>query len=314
MKIPFFPDSASSGAGQVDHLYFFLIGMSVFFIVVIFVPMIFFLLKYRRGKKANRAHLNLPTNKIETTWTVIPTVIAIGIFGWAAKAYFDQEVSPANTLEINVVGKQWMWKVQHAEGNREINELHIPVNRPVKLTLASEDVIHDFFVPAFRTKQDVVPGRFTTEWFQPTKTGAYHLFCSEYCGMDHAKMIGTVFVMEPADYETWLAQTGDGNTLAQAGEKRYRQFGCSGCHNGPTTVRSPPLEGLYGKMVSLQDGKTIRADEKYFRDSILLPNSQITAGYEALMPTYQGRVSEEDLFQLIAYLKSIEKIAPPKIP
>jgi cytochrome c oxidase subunit 2 len=276
--------------------------------------MLFFLFKYRRGKRANRVDPNLPEMKIEVTWIIIPTLIALAFFALGAKAYFNEEVPPANTLEINVVGKQWMWKIQHQEGNREINELHIPVNRAVKLTLASEDVIHSFFVPAFRIKQDVVPGRFTTEWFQPTRTGAYHFYCSEYCGADHSKMQGTVFVMSPTDYQNWLAHGQPQNSLAQAGENLFRQLGCSGCHVNSTAVHAPPLEGLYQKLVPLSDGTFVRADDKYIRDSILLPASQIVNGYKPLMPTYQGHISEEELLQLIAYIKSIGNQTPPTKP
>ena len=232
MNFPFFPKAASTTAVQTDELYFLLLGLSVVVLGIVFLPMIFFLFKYRRGKIANRVDPNLPEMKIEVTWTIVPTLIALGFFALGAKAYFNEEVPPAKTLEINVVGKQWMWKIQHAEGNREINELHVPVNRAVKLTLASEDVIHSFYVPAFRIKQDVVPGRFTTEWFQPTKTGAYHFYCSEYCGTDHSKMEGTVYVMSPTDYENWLARGTPKNSLAQSGENLFRQLGCSGCHVG----------------------------------------------------------------------------------
>ncbi len=305
MKFPFFPDQASTTAVQVDHLYFFLIAMSGFILAIVFLPMIYFLFKYRRGHRANRAPLRVSTTKVEIIWTVIPFLLAMGMFAWGARVYFDMEVPPADTLEINVVGKQWMWKVQHQEGNREINELHIPVGRTVKLTLGSEDVIHSFYIPAFRIKQDVVPGRFVTEWFQATKVGVYHLYCAEFCGTDHSKMIGTVYVLPPAQYQEWLHQGSVGDTLAQSGERLFRELGCSGCHVGKGTVRAPRLEGLYGKLVPLTDGRVVRADDRYIRDSILLPASEVAGGYEPLMPTFQGHISEEELFQLIAYLKSI---------
>jgi cytochrome c oxidase subunit II len=314
MNFPIFPTAASDTATQTDHLYFFLLVMSAFFIGIIFLPMIFFLFKYRRGKKAERAFPNLPEMKIEITWTVVPLFLATGIFVWAAQDFFNEEVPPAGALEINVVGKQWMWKIQHREGNSEINELHIPVNQAVKLTLASEDVIHSFYVPAFRIKQDVVPGRFTTEWFQPTRTGEYRFYCSEYCGADHSKMAGTVFVMSPTEYQSWLAHGSPRNTLAQTGENLFRQLGCSGCHVGNSAVHAPPLEGLYEKFVPLSDGTFVRADDKYLRDSILLPASQIAAGYQPLMPTYEGRINEDELLQLVAYIKSIGNETPPKNP
>jgi cytochrome c oxidase subunit 2 len=280
-------------------------GLSVMVLTLVFAPIFIFLFKYRRGHRANREPLNVSTNKIEITWTAVPTIIALGLFVWGARIYFYEEVPPPDTLEINVVGKQWMWKIQHQEGEREINELHVPVNRPVKLTMASEDVIHSFFVPAFRIKQDVVPGRFTTEWFQPDRVGKYDFYCSEYCGADHSKMRGTVYVMPPAAYQQWLAQNRPENTMAQTGEKLFRELGCSGCHVNSNAVHEPPLEGLYEKLVPLSDGSFVRADDKYIRDSILLPNDQIAAGYQPLMPTYQGRVTEDQLFQLIAYIKSL---------
>jgi cytochrome c oxidase subunit 2 len=314
MNFPIFPKEASTTAVQTDHLYFILLGLSAFVMALVFLPMIFFLFKYRRGKKANRVDPHLPEMKIEITWMIIPTIIALGIFGLGAKAYFTEEVPPANTLEINVIGKQWMWKIQHQEGNREINELHIPVNRAVKLTLASEDVIHSFFVPAFRIKQDVVPGRFVTEWFQPTRIGAYHFYCSEYCGADHSKMQGTVFVMSAMEYQDWLAHGNVRSTLAQSGEHLFRQLGCSGCHVNSHAVHAPPLEGLYQNLVPLSDGTFARADDKYIRDSILLPASQVAAGYQPVMPTYEGHISEENLLQLIAYIKSIGNETPPPNP
>lgn len=312
MNFPIFPHEASTTAVQTDRIYFFLMGLSLIVLAIVFMPMIVFLFKYRRGKKANREPLKVSTNKVEITWTAVPTIIALGLFVWGARVYFYEEVPPPNTLEINVIGKQWMWKIQHQEGEREINELHVPVNRPVKLTMASEDVIHSFFVPAFRIKQDVVPGRFTTEWFQPDRAGQYDFYCSEYCGADHSKMRGTVYVMAAMAYQQWLAESRPENTLAQAGEKLFRELGCSGCHVNSNAVHAPPLESLYEKLVPLSDGTFVRADDQYIRDSILLPNNQIAAGYQPLMPTYQGRISESQLFQLIAYIKSIGNQTPEK--
>ncbi|MGH7952129.1 MAG: cytochrome c oxidase subunit II [Limisphaerales bacterium] len=314
MSFPIFPKEASTIAAQTDDIYFFLLGMSAFVLAIVFLPMIYCLFKYRRGKKANREPLKVSTTKIEISWTIIPTFIAMGIFGWGAKVYFDEEVPPTNALQINVVGKQWMWKIQHQEGNREIDALHIPVNRPVKLTLASEDVIHSFFVPAFRVKQDVVPGRFTTEWFEPDRVGAYHFYCSEYCGAGHSLMQGMVYVMTPTAYQEWLTRGRPKDTLAQSGEKLFRELGCTGCHVGNSAIHAPPLEGLYEHLVPLSNGTFVRADDKYLRDSILLPESQIVAGYKPLMPTYQGRISEDELFQVIAYIKSIGNQTPHKNP
>ena len=314
MNFPIFPKAASTTAAQTDELYFFLLGFSIFILALVFLPMFYFLFKYRRGNRANRAEINLPTTRIEITWTVIPILMVTGLFAWSARVYFYEEVPPPGALNINVIGKQWMWKAQHSEGQQEINELHIPVDQPVKLTLASEDVIHSFYIPAFRIKQDVVPGRFTTEWFQATRLGTYDFYCSEYCGTDHSKMAGRVVVMSATEYRSWLAAGAPRNTLAQSGENLFRELGCSGCHVGSTTVHAPPLEGLYGKMVPLSDGTFVIADDKYLRDSILLPSSQIVAGYQPLMPTYEGNVTEVVLLELIAYLKSIGGSAPPKNP
>lgn len=310
MNVPLFPVEASTAASQVDHLYLFLTAASVFILGVVFLPMLYCLFAYRRGRRANRSPLRVSTMKVEVTWTVIPFFLAMGMFAWGAHVYFNMEVPPQDALEINVVGKQWMWKIQHQEGNREIDELHIPVGRSIKLTLASEDVIHSFFIPAFRVKQDVVPGRFVTEWFKPTRVGTYHLFCAEYCGTDHSKMTGRVYVMTPADYQAWLIH-GSHDRLSQTGGELFRKLGCSGCHEGIGTVRAPRLEGIYGNLVPLQNGQVVQANDAYLRDSILLPQSQISAGYAPLMPTFQGHISEEELFQLIAYIKSLRDKQPP---
>jgi cytochrome c oxidase subunit II len=310
MKVPLFPEQASTTAAQVDMLYFFLIALSAFFVALIFLPMAGFLVKYRRGRRANRTPLRIPTLGIEVAWTVIPLLLMLATFGWAARLYLDIRHPPADALEIHVVGKQWMWKVQHPAGNREINELHVPVGRNVKLILASEDVIHSFFLPAFRIKQDVVPGRFTQEWFQATRVGVYRLFCAEYCGMEHSRMAGRVYVLPPEEYQQWLRSSPPHPTLVALGERLFRERGCSGCHLGSSIVRAPPLEGLYGKPVPLQSGQFVTADEKYLRDSILLPQSQVAAGYEPLMPTYQGFLTEEELLQLVAYIKSLAPKPP----
>jgi cytochrome c oxidase subunit 2 len=311
MNVPLYPERASTSAGQIDALYFVLTGVTLFFLLLVFVPMTVFLFKYRMGHHANRQPLNLPTLKIELAWTIVPLVIALGLFGWSGWVYYDLQSPPQDAIEINVIGKQWMWKIQHQEGRREINELHVPVGRPIKITLASEDVIHSFFIPAFRVKQDAVPGRFTSMWFQPTRVGDYHLFCAEYCGAEHSRMIGRVRVVEPADFQEWLAR-GDGASvpLQQSGARLFRELGCSGCHVGNSVVRAPPLEGLHGKMVPLASGDFVVADDRYLRDSILLPNLEITAGYEPLMPTYQGKVTEEHILELIAYIKAIGNLQP----
>jgi cytochrome c oxidase subunit 2 len=243
--------------------------------------------------------------KIEITWTLVTFVLLLGLFAWGANVYWNIETVPADDMQINVVGKQWMWNLQHLEGNREIDELHVPVGRNIKLTLASQDVIHSFYLPEFRIKQDVVPGWYRAIWFKANKVGTYHLFCSEFCGTHHSGMIGHVIVMQPADYQRWLTQGQPGATLAQSGEKLFRELGCSGCHENSTVVHAPPLQGVFGKPVPLQGGQIVTADEGYIRDSILLPAKEIAAGYTNDMPSYQGRVDEEQLLELIAYVRSI---------
>lgn len=313
MTFPLFPDQASSLAREVDWLYFALIGLSVLVIAIVFLPMFYFLFKYRRGKKADRSPLRTPTWKVEVTWTVIPLFLTFGIFAWASELYYRIERPPSDALEVNVVAKQWMWKLQHSEGKREINELHVPLGRTVKLTMASQDVIHSFFLPDCRVKQDVVPGRYAMEWFKPTKVGTSHLFCAEYCGNDHSRMIGHLVVMTPEDYQKWLT-TGDfQEPVIQTGARLFRELGCSGCHMGSNIVRAPRLEGLFGKPVPLQDRRVVVADEQYIRDSILLPQKDIAAGYEPVMPSFAGHVSEEELLQLISYIKSLANKQPEEM-
>jgi len=310
MKFPLFPEHASQVARQIDYLYWALTGISTLMLILIGFTIVYFIFKYRCGKPANRTPPRFPQMLFEVTWTVIPLLLMMGMFAWGANLYFTVERPPPDALEINVVGKQWMWKIQHPEGNREINELHVPVGRIVKLTLASQDVIHSFFLPNFRIKQDVVPGRYTTEWFKAEKTGTYHLFCSEFCGTQHSGMIGRVVVMEPDAYERWLGNGQPTSTLVQSGERLFRELGCSGCHMGSSVIRAPPLEGLFGKPVPLESREVVTADEGYIRDSILLPNKQISAGYQPLMPSFQGRVSEEELLELVAYIKDLGKKSP----
>lgn len=310
MQLPIFPTAASDTAVKVDKLYLGLVLISAFYLTLIFLPMIYFLFKYRRGHKADRTPLRIKTWKVEIVWTVIPFIMMMGLFGWGADLYYQVEEPPTGALEATVVAKQWMWKIQHAEGNREINELHVPKGRTMKLTMTSEDVIHSFFIPAFRVKQDVVPGRYVTQWFRPIKTGVYHLFCAEYCGADHSLMGGQIIVMDPADYQAWLSEDRPLNTLVAAGEQSFRSMGCSGCHMGSSIVHAPRLEGLFGKPVPLTSGKIVVADAQYIRDCILL-QSQIPAGYQPVMPRFAGHLSEQELLQLIAYIKSLGDKAPP---
>jgi cytochrome c oxidase subunit 2 len=304
--IPLFPETASSIAERVDSLFFFLLGVSGFFSVLIAGLIVFYAVKFHRrqpGAVGAAIHGGL---LLEVTWTVVPLLITLVIFGWGASVFFAMTHPPDDTLNIYVVGKQWMWKFQHLDGQREINELHLPVGRNIRLIATSEDVIHDVFVPAFRVKADVIPGRYVTLWFRPTKAGRYHLFCAEYCGTKHSGMTGEVVVMEPADYQAWLSGGVQGGSMADAGQKLFVDLACNTCHRPDAQGRGPVLDGLLGKTVTLQSGATVVADEAYLRESILNPSAKITSGYQPIMPTFQGLVSEEQLLQLIEYVKSLQ--------
>lgn len=306
--IQLFPESASTFAPHTDALLAYLMGVSLFFGLIICIGLIWFALQYRR-RSPDEVGADIEGNmKLEVTWMVIPFILTIVMFAWGASLFVEERTPPLQSQEIYVVGKQWMWKVQHPEGRKEINELHVPMGRPVKLVMASEDVIHDFFVPAFRVKEDVVPGKYTTLWFEATKTGKYHLFCSQYCGTNHALMGGWIYVLQPADYETWLAGDNSGQgtmTLADSGEKLFTQLACQTCHRQDGRGRGPSLVGVYGSTVKLSTGQTVAADDAYIRESILQPSAKIVEGYQPLMPTFQGLITEDQLIQLMAYVKSL---------
>jgi cytochrome c oxidase subunit 2 len=302
---PIYPDQASTIAQGVDHLHFFLTGITLFFTAIIFSTIFYFAVKYRRRSEDEKPPLILGSLPLELAWTLIPLALTVIVFVWSSSLYFRNARPPAASMEIFVVGKQWMWVIQHPEGPREINELHVPVGRPVKLTMTSQDVIHDFYIPAFRVKRDVLPGRYSSIWFQATKTGQYHLFCAQYCGAMHAAMGGWVYVMTPADYEQWLSGGAKGESMAAAGNRLFGQYGCVSCHIADGTGRGPVLQGVFGHPVKLQDGRTVMADEAYVRESILNPSAKIVAGYTPIMPTFQGQISEEQVLQLIAYIKSL---------
>ncbi len=304
---PLFPEAASTIAGGVDSLYWFVIAISVFFSVGIFAAIFYFALRYSRksaGEIPKPIHGSLA---LEITWSVIPFLITMVMFGWGTTLFFSNFHPPEGAMEIFVTGKQWMWKLQHPEGQREINELHVPVGRAVKLTMATEDVIHSFYVPAFRVKKDVVPGMYSTMWFEPTKPGKYHLFCAEYCGNQHSGMIGTVHVLSQPDYEAWLSGAPRGETMVQAGERLFQRLGCFTCHRADAPGRGPIMEGVFGSTVALENGMKVVADEAYLRESILKPSAKIVAGYRTQMPTFQGQISEEGLMQIIAYIKSLSR-------
>ena len=304
--IPLVPDSASTFSWKVDALYFYLSGVTLFFTLLISIVLIFFVIRYRRRTPYEIPRPIAGSHKLETLWTVIPFLIAMTMFGWGARVYFEQYKPPQNAVEVYVVAKQWMWKLQHATGQREINELHVPVGRKIKLIMTTEDVIHDFFIPAFRTKADVVPGKYTTLWFEATKPGTYHLFCAEYCGMNHSGMTGSIIVMEPREFDNWLSGNTGTTSPAAAGQQLFQTLGCSSCHgaNGEGG-RGPTLAGLFGRQTALEGGQSIRADEAYIRESILNPQAKIVAGFGPIMPTFQGQVTEDQLVQLVAFIKSL---------
>ena len=303
-NFPLWPASASSHSLPVDLLYIFLVVLSAFTTLAIFATIAIFGMKYRR-RHDREAHQIEGSIILEIAWSIIPLGIFMVIFGWGAVIYFHQRTPPRDASEIYVVGKQWMWKIQHVEGQREINELHVPVNKDVKLIMTSQDVIHSFFIPEFRIKQDVLPGRYTTVWFRATQTGTYHLFCAQFCGTAHSGMIGQVVVMSPADYQNWMSGGTIVGSLAQNGQTLFQQLGCSTCHRFDVQGRGPNLTGIFGKPVQLEDGRTVIADENYVRESILSPAAKVVSGFKPIMPTFQGQVSEEQLNALVAYVKSL---------
>ena len=309
-SLPFQPEQASSIAKSVDQLYFFLTAVTLFFTVLIFSVIFYFMIKYRRRSPDERPKAIEGSFPLEVLWTVIPTLIVAVIFVWSSTLYFENAEPPPGSMEIFVTGKQWMWKVEHPEGQREINELHVPLGRPVKLTMTSEDVIHDFFVPAFRVKKDVLPGRYTTLWFEATKVGTFHLFCAQYCGAFHAGMIGSITVQEPDEYERWLAGGAPGESMEQAGSKVFQASGCPTCHLDDGTGLGPSLLGVSGHPVKLTTGETVTADDAYMRESILLPKAKIVLGYSPIMPSFQGQMTEEQLNNVIAYLRALGNAQP----
>lgn len=317
---PLFPESASTSAAAVDHVYIGLVLVTGFFIVLIGVLILRFAIRYRRGSQADRSGRgDAHTLRWEITWTVLPGILALGIFLWAAQVRFTLATPPDDARTIYVVGKQWMWKISHPGGQEEINALHVPTGEPIKLMLRSQDVIHSFFVPAFRLKQDALPGRYTTLWFNATRPGRYHLFCAEYCGTEHSAMQGWVTVMTPADFQQWLSAhsnkpavpgtPGNDAPLLVNGQGPFFRLGCNACHLPENAVRAPRLDGLYMRDVRLDNGAHVIADENYLRESILYPNAKIVAGYPSpsLMPTYNGMASEDDLLALIEFIKSIQQ-------
>jgi cytochrome c oxidase subunit 2 len=305
--LPFAPPSASSAAARLDALFYFLLVSSVLITLGILLAIIYFVVRYRRRPGNEIAQRSSNTLPVELAWIVVMTLLAMVPFGWGAFLYLDQARPPADALEVYVVARQWMWKAQHQDGQAEIDELHVPVGRAVKLLMTSQDVIHDFSVPAFRVKQDVLPGRFTTIWFEATRAGEYHLFCAEYCGMDHSGMIGRIVALDAPEFETWL-QSGAFLSPAAEGRKLFEQYGCAACHEGN---RAPRLEGLFGRSVLLASGETVVADESYLRESIVNPGARVVYGFEPIMPSFSGVLDETQVIQLVTYIKSIATVPLP---
>jgi cytochrome c oxidase subunit 2 len=320
-QIAWYPEQASTTANYVDTLFYFLVAITGSVGLLVAFLLIYFSIRYRR--RPGQVAPPPPTEAslaLEWFWTLAPLGIFMVIFVWGATVYFGAYRAPDDSTVIYVIGKQWMWKLQHPEGQREINELHVPYGQPFKLMLTSEDVIHSFFVPEFRIHMDALPGRYTSVWFHATQPGTYNLFCSQYCGTNHAGMIGHVIVMEPADYQNWLHLHAEGS-LALEGRKVFLKYRCISCHSADENARAPVLEELFGKTVHYhlpgetaptQNWRTVTADENYIRESILEPAAKIVAGHENIMPTFKGQVSEEEIISLIAFIKSLGRGQTPK--
>jgi cytochrome c oxidase subunit 2 len=303
-----FPTQASTLAPEVDNLYLGIVAITAFFAVVVVIFVVYFAIKYRDDTGDKIGAPITGSMPLELGWSLIPFFISIGIFVWASVVFFHIVRAPDQTLDIYSTGKRWMWRFQHIDGQREINELHVPVGRPVRVVFTSEDVLHDLFIPAFRVKADAVPGRYSAIWFEPTQVGEYHIFCAEYCGTRHSGMIGTVYVMEQADYQAWLSGGGGltGGTMLQQGEALFTQLACVTCHLPDGTGRGPSLVGVFGSTVTLDNGSTVTADESYLRESILTSQAKTVKGYEHIMPTFQGLINEDGVAALIEYIKSMQ--------
>jgi cytochrome c oxidase subunit 2 len=301
------PPVASSVGARVDSLVWMLIAVSGFFVLLIFGLLIAFCVKYQKNTRADRKLSTKGQTTLEIVWTAVPTIIGLAFFVWGASLYIEMVRIPKDGLEVYVVARQWMWKLQHADGPKEINELHIPVGKPVKLIMISQDVIHSFFVPAFRAKRDVLPGRYESMWFQPTQPGEYRLFCAEYCGDQHSRMVGRVFVMRAGDYIAWAGARHE-DEPSIAGRRVFEKLGCASCHGTTTGARGPSLAGLYGSIVSLREGREIVADDEFLRESILSPGVKVREGFQNLMPAYQGQIDFEEMSTLLIYLKSLRQL------
>jgi len=322
--VPLFPDQASRQAQSVDLLYFALLIFSGLVVLTVLILVLYFGIRYRASADVDRRGRILRTLPFEMTWIVMFTVVGLALFTWAAGVYFNLQRPPKDAATIYVVGKQWMWKLRHPSGPEEINTLHVPVGEPIKLVMTSQDVIHSFYVPAFRVKQDVLPQQYTTMWFTPSKPGTYHLYCAEYCGAEHSEMTGQVIVMRPNEYEQWLSSQGGQAVGATPGTPQapmyveganvFNQFNCGACHTRDSQKRAPRLDGIFGRPVRLQNGETVIADAQYIRESIFRPNAKISAGYDqpSLMPTYRGQINEKQLQALVRFIQSLRDGWPPR--
>jgi cytochrome c oxidase subunit 2 len=305
-SLSLFPPNASSVATEMDLLYAFLVAVSAFFTVLVVVLLGYFTIKYRR-KHPDDVGADIHGSLIlELVWTFIPFVLSMIMFAWGASLFYRLSRPPQDSMEITVVGKQWMWKVQHAEGVREINELHVPLGQDVRITLGSEDVIHDFAIPAFRVRMDAVPGKLTTLWFRATLTGEFRIYCDQYCGTRHSAMVGMVYVMAPQDYAAWVDAGRSTSTPVDLGAALFTQFQCSTCHKPDRTGRGPSLVGVAGQTIALGDGRSVVADDTYLRESILNSQAKVVQGYQPIMPVFQGLMTEEQVLQLVAYIKSLK--------
>ncbi|MBW4037451.1 MAG: cytochrome c oxidase subunit II [Acidobacteria bacterium] len=300
-----FPAEASGISPYVDALYVFLLLMTIVGTALVAVLLLVFSIRYRREKNPVATQIEGST-LLEATWTIIPLAIFLVTFVWGALLYFRIYNPPTNAMNIYVVGKQWMWKAEHPGGQHEINALHVPTGQPVQLTMISQDVFHSFSIPDFRIKREVIPGRYSTVWFEPTQVGTYHIFCTQYCGTQHSGMIGEVTVLTPEDYKKWLAQSNSGMSLAQNGERLFASMGCNSCHSGNAAARGPNLAGVYGSRLTLTDGSQVLVNDAYIRDAILNPSQHVTAGFAPIMPTYQGQISEDGLIDLVEYIKDMQ--------
>src|ERR1700759_574013 len=300
-----FPPEASAISPYMDAFYFFLCAISAVGLVAVAILVFGFSIMYRKEKSPVATQIEGST-LLEATWTIIPLALFLVCFVWGGLLYFRIYNPPADAMNIYVVGKQWMWEAEHPGGQHEINALHVPIGRPVQLTMISQDVFHSFSIPDFRVKREVIPGPYSTVWFEATTTGTYHIFCTQYCGTNHSVMIGEVTAMSPDDYQKWTQESTSGMSLAQNGERLFASMGCNACHSGSATARGPNLAGVYGSKLQLANGSQVVVNEAYLRDAILNPSQHVTAGYAPIMPTYQGQVSEDGLIDLVEYIKGMQ--------